>query len=375
MKESYVSLGVVGCGAIALRSALGHMLPDNADRVRITAVFDPVLERAQAAAKKYNVPKVYATYEELLADPDVDAVTLCSPIGFHFDQAMKALRAGKHLHSNKTITTRADEVDQIKALADEKGLHVVASPGMMLMPWNQRMRRLTLDGTIGQVTAAFTGGGGGGQYHINEPYRHGDDILSNANPTWYFRMPGGGPLYDVTVYSLNILTGILGPAKRVSAFAGQKIPFYDFRGESIKNEIDDTIFINIDFGNSLFATCFANTGADLPGRSGPFTPFIIGETKTLCGTKLDGKSLQYEGDHEPHVIGEHAKLPENHVYEDIMQLVDWIREDKASIANLDHARAVIDIIEATYTSAATGKTIELAPSNYVPMPLEALAEI
>ena len=176
MKQSYLGLGVVGTGAIAIRSALDHMLPDIADKVRIVAVFDPMVERARAAAKKYNIPAAYGSYEELLKDPNVDAVTLCSPIGFHYGQAIAALNAGKHIHSNKTITVTAKETDDIKKLADEKGLKVVASPGMMTMPWNQRMRRLILDGTIGEVTMAITGGGGGGTYHIIEPYRHGDDI-------------------------------------------------------------------------------------------------------------------------------------------------------------------------------------------------------
>ena len=375
MKESYVGLGVVGTGAIALRSALDHMLPDIAGKVRIVAVFDPIFDRAKAAAAKYNVPAAYGSYEELLADPNVDAVTLCSPIGYHYEQCIKALNAGKHIHSNKTITTAAAEVDDIKALAAKKGLRVVASPGMMLMPWNQRMRRLIIDGSIGEVTTAITGGGGGGLYHINEPYRHGDNILTNVNPTWYFRKPGGGPLYDVTVYYINILTGLLGPAKRVTAYAGQAIKSYEFRGETIKNEIDDTIFMSIDFGGTLYALCFANTGGDLPGREGSFTPYILGTKGALCGTKFNDKSLRYEDDHEPHVVGEHVKLAENHVFEDIMQLVEWVRDGAPSIADLDHARAVISIIEAAYESAATGKTIDLGPSSYKPMPLEALAGI
>jgi predicted dehydrogenase len=373
MKESYVGLGVVGTGAIALRSALGHMLPDVTDKVRITAVFDPVKERAQAAADKYGVPAAYGSYDELLADTNVDAVTLCSPIGYHYEQCIKALNAGKHIHSNKTITTAVKELDEIKKLSEEKGRRVVASPGMMLMPWNQRMRRLILDGTVGDVTAAVTGGGGGGDYHLGEPYRHGDDILNNANPSWYFKKPGGGPLYDVTVYFINILTGLLGPAKRVSAFSGRAIESHEFRGETIKNEIDDTTFISIDFGGTLYALCYANTGGDLPGRHGMFTPFILGTKGTLCGAFYNGKPLTYEGDHEPHVTGEHGGLPENHVFEDIMQMVDWVRDGTPSIANLGHARAVIGIIEAAYESAATGKTVELGPSDYVPLPLDQLA--
>ncbi|GAB4185439.1 MAG: hypothetical protein Fur005_47890 [Roseiflexaceae bacterium] len=48
---------------------------------------------------------------------------------------------------------------------------------------------------------------------------HTSDVLSNVDPSWYFRKPGGGPLYDMTVYSLHGLTGVLGPAKRVTAMS------------------------------------------------------------------------------------------------------------------------------------------------------------
>jgi len=68
-------------------------------------------------------------------------------------------------------------------------------------------------------------------------------------------------------------------------------------------------------------------------------------------------------------------MPESHVFEDIMQLVDWVREGVPSIAGLDHARAVISIIEGAYESAATGKTVDLGLSGYKPLPLDALAEI
>ena len=50
-----------------------------------------------------------------------------------------------------------------------------------------------------------------GTYHEKESVRQGDDPLSNIDPSWYFRKPGGGPLYDMTVYGLHALTGILGP--------------------------------------------------------------------------------------------------------------------------------------------------------------------
>ena len=123
-----LGMGVVGAGAIGIRAALMHLsLPDVQDHVRLAAVCDPVMGRAEAAAAKYNVAAHYMTYEELLADPNVDAVTLCSPIGLHFEQGKAAVEAGKHVHFNKTMTTTVDEADRLIALAAEKNVRVVAS--------------------------------------------------------------------------------------------------------------------------------------------------------------------------------------------------------------------------------------------------------
>jgi predicted dehydrogenase len=58
----------------------------------------------------------------------------------------------------------------------------------------------------------------------------------------------------------------------------------------------------------------------------------------------------------PHVVGAHRGIGEEHVYEDIMQLVDWIRDGTASVATAEHARHVIDIIESGYRAAETGQT-------------------
>ena len=90
---------------LAMRAALMHLSkPDVQDRVRLAAVCDPVPGRAEAAAEKYGVAAHYLTYEELLADPHVDMVTICTPIGLHFAQGMQAIEAGKHIHFNKTMT-------------------------------------------------------------------------------------------------------------------------------------------------------------------------------------------------------------------------------------------------------------------------------
>jgi predicted dehydrogenase len=370
MKEA-VGIGVVGSGAIGQRAAMMHLSKaDVQDRVRLAAVCDPVPGRAEAAAKKYGVAAHYLTYEELLADPHVDMVTICTPIGLHFAQGMQAIEAGKHIHFNKTMTTTTAEADQIIAAAAKKGVKIIASPGMILYPHNQRERRLILNHELGELAWVLSGASGVGDYHMNEEYRTGKDILTDVNPAWYFQKPGGGPQYDVTVYCLEILTTILGPAKRVTAMSGIIIPERDYHGQKIICNMDDTTMLTLDFGDSLFAMVYATTKG---GVTEGFQPNIYGRKASIVGTMFGERDLKQPNDFQPHVTGEHRQMIEPHVFEDLMQLTDWVRDGKPSIVTVEHARHVIEIIEAGYTAAQTGRAQELHTS-FTPLPLEALAE-
>ena len=209
-----VRLGIIGTGSISIRGLLPHLTMDDVqDRVNVTAVCDPVVERAEAAAAKFGVPHFYDSAQALLASGSVDAVSIASPIGLHFKQGMQCVDAGVHVHFNKTMTTTVNEADQLIAAAAAKDVKLVACPGEMLRPHHQRIKEMIDNGVLGILTWAVTGSAFG-RYHENERVRGGDDPLTNVNPAWYFRKPGGGPLYDMTVYGLHAMTGILGPAKR-----------------------------------------------------------------------------------------------------------------------------------------------------------------
>lgn len=358
-------MGVVGAGSIGIRGTLDHLvLPDVQDRVRLAAVCDPVPGRAEAAAQKYSVGRGYERYEDLLADPNVDAVTICSPIGIHYEQGLAAIRAGKHIHFNKTMTVTTDEATHLIDEANANNVKIVASPGQMLTKPNQHIRRLIQDGALGKLAWAATGAAFG-SYHEKESVRTGQDVLSNINPSWYWRKPGGGPLYDMTVYGLHTLTGILGPAKRVTAMSGVGVAEREYQGQKYPCDADDNTLILADFGDALFAFVYGTFAGTLTEFG---QPTFYGSKGSIVGLKMNGEPLDYPGKVEgmspvqllPHVKDTpHAQMGESHVFEDVMQLVDWVREGKPSIATAEHARHVIEIIEAGYRAAETGQTQEL----------------
>jgi len=354
--NNIVRIGIVGAGSISIRGIIPHLSQEDVqDRVRITAVCDPFPGRAQEVAEKFNIPASYESYDELLESGNVDAVTLASPIGVHYKQGKLAIEHGIHVHFNKTMTTTVDEADELIALAKERNVKLVASPGEMLNPLNQYIRRMIMDGGLGTLVWAAIGTAFG-EYHEQESVRNGNTLLSNINPTWYFRHPGGGPLYDMTVYGLHALTGILGPAKRVTALSGVRIHQREFRGEMIPCDMDDNTLILLDYGKALFALVYGvAAGTLLPFKN----PAFFGTKGTIIGDKLNNESIKLDNNTLPHVIGPHRSMEEAHVFEDIMQLVDCIREGKQTIVTAQHARHVIDIIEAAYRSSETGQVQEL----------------
>jgi predicted dehydrogenase len=371
--SNIVRMGVVGAGAIAQRGILPHLSQHDVQaRVRLAAVCDPVPGRAEAAAQKYGVTHAFATFEELLEHGEVDAVSIASPIGLHFEQGRLALEAGKHIHFNKTMTTTAEEATTLIELARARGLKIVASPGEMLRPHNQRIRQLISDGAIGDLCWAVCGASFGTYHQDESEFRGGSDVLSNVDPSWYFRSPGGGPLYDMTVYALHTLTGILGSARRVTAMSGTRIAEREWRGALVPCDAHDNTLILIDFGDNVFALAHGTPAGRI---SEGFAPSFFGTRGVIVGQKLNGAPIEYPGSERvaelpggvqsllPHVVGPHHEIMEQHVYEDIMQLVDWIRDDTPTIVSAEHARHVIEIIEAGYRAAATGVAQELTTTR------------
>jgi predicted dehydrogenase len=294
MKESYVGLGVVGCGSIGIRSALEHFrLHDYDSACRITAVCDPVPGRAKAAAEKYGVPAWHESYEDLLHDANVDAVTMCTPIGLHYQHGLMAIEAGKHIHFNKTQTVTVAQSDDIIEKAKRKGIKIVSSPGgMMLLPFYQRMRRCLLEHRLGTLSWALSDNTGGSQYHLKDDRGAGHATVGSISPEWYFKKPAGGPQYDVAIYGITAIAGIIGPVKRVAGFAGMQRASFEYEGKAIANEMDDSITLILDYGGGFHCICnsvIANSIVKARGSA----PNIYGTEGSIVNGGLNGVSLMY----------------------------------------------------------------------------------
>ena len=373
-----LKIGLVGVGTVALRGVIPHLVePDIQDRARLTALCNPSAPRMRAAAERYGIPQTFGSLNDLLREGDVDIVTIASPIGLHYAQGKAALLAGKHVHFNKTMTTTAAEATELIELARARDLKIVASPGEMLRPHNQETKRLIESGALGTIAWAACGAALD-RYHEEEPERRDPASAEAIDPAWYFRKPGGGPLYDMAVYALHALTGILGAAKQVTAMSGVRVPERMFGNRAITTETDDNTLMLLDFGGGLFAMVYGTAAGTLRGHT-DFSCAFYGTKGTIDGLFRDGAPFDYSGcalarsapdggldtglgGNEwllPHIPGAHRHIDEQHVHEDLMQLVDWVRDGTPSIVTAEHARHVIEIIEAAYRSAETGQHVTL----------------
>lgn len=379
-----VRVALSGLGSVSQRGILPHLAcADAQERIETVACCDVVPGRAEETARKFGWQEAYQGFDELLRRADVEAVLLATPIPAHFPQTMAALAAGKHVYVQKAMTTTLAEADTVVEAADRYGRLLVASPGQMLRPTYQFIRRLLQANVIGKLYWAFSDTAGGG--HEYERFRTGSDVLSNVNPTWYYR-PGGGPVYDMAVYPLHAITGILGPVKRVTGMSGIGLPFRQWKDERIAVEMDDNTVFLLDFGEQVYAMLGGHNSVAPPGmgfgrlwlsgsdggidtgESGleissrsPLPAHLLSELVLTNDTATPRPGVvrgRVPGE-LPRVVGEHLEIPERHVYADIMHLVDCIVEDRAPIASGLHARHVVELIEKGYIASKTGQTQEL----------------
>ncbi len=202
-----VNVGIIGCGNIFPQYVNGCRAFEILD---VVAVADIDLNRAQARAKEFKIPKA-CTVAELLADPAIEIVVNLTVPQVHAAVSLDILRAGKHVHGEKPLALRREEGQEVLAIAKQKGLLVGCAPDTFLGGGIQTARKLLDDGAIGAPVSAvaFMCGHGPESWH--------------PNPEFYYKQ-GGGPLFDMGPYYLTALINLLGSVKRVTASARISFP-------------------------------------------------------------------------------------------------------------------------------------------------------
>ncbi len=201
------NIGVLGIGDIS-DVYLNNL--KKYDIVNVVACASRGIERAKKKALQHNIPKAYASSEELIADPEIDIILKSNNPGGACRINIAALKAGKHVYTEKPLAATLEEGKIIMALAKEKGLYVGSAPDAFLGGCLQTCRKLIDDGVIGDVigVSAFV-------------VSHGHEWF-HPNPDYFYKK-GAGPIIDIGPYYISAILSLIGPIKTVSAMSNKKL--------------------------------------------------------------------------------------------------------------------------------------------------------
>jgi predicted dehydrogenase len=240
---SDLRVGVVGCGMISdiyLKNL--RFLVRGVEVVRL-AGRDP--ERTRAKARKHGI-EAWGSVDELLADKNVDAVlNLTVPLA-HAEISMRALRAGKHVYTEKPLAVGLEEGLGLVDEARKRSLYIGCAPDTFLGRGLQACVAAIRSGAIGDIVGASA-------FMLN----HGPEAW-HRDPAFFYQA-GGGPLLDIGPYYFTALTAMLGPASGIvgaarSSFPERIVGSGPKKGERIRVEVPTHATGAIEFESGAIAT-------------------------------------------------------------------------------------------------------------------------
>ncbi|REK66229.1 MAG: oxidoreductase [Cohnella sp.] len=194
-----IRTAVIGTGSISdfhLKSYARH--PD----AELVAVCDLNAERARKKADQFGAAKSYSDYKELLADPDIDAVSVCTWNNTHAEISIAALRAGKHVLVEKPLCTTVEEALRIREAVEETGKQLMIGYVRRYDPNARLLKEFVDKGEFGDLY-----------------YAKASSIRRHGNPGGWFAdrsRSGGGPLIDIGVHMIDLCWYMMGKPKAVT---------------------------------------------------------------------------------------------------------------------------------------------------------------
>ncbi|WP_051209070.1 Gfo/Idh/MocA family protein [Propionicicella superfundia] len=193
--------GILAAGGIAHRFATE--IPRHTAST-IAAVGSRSLDRARAFAREMDVARAYGSYEELVADPGLDAIYIASPHSEHRDHALLALQAGKPVLVEKAFARSAAEAREVFAAAQSRGLFAMEAMWSRFLPHYRSVVAAVRGGLLGEIVA------------INA--QHGQHLVFGPEHRLWNPRLAGGALLDLAVYPLSFAHALLGKPDEIHAF-------------------------------------------------------------------------------------------------------------------------------------------------------------
>ncbi|MSP14167.1 MAG: Gfo/Idh/MocA family oxidoreductase [Chloroflexi bacterium] len=356
--NSKIKVGVIGCGVI---SKTYFTVLQTFEILEVAACADLLLERAQARAAEFNIPKA-CTVEELLADPHIQIVLNLTIPAAHAAVALAALVAGKSVYNEKPLTITREEGRRILELAQARNLLVGCAPDTFLGGGLQTCRKVLDDGLIGEPIGAFAA-----------MISHGHEGWHPA-PDFYYQ-PGGGPMFDMGPYYLTALAVLIGPVRRVTGmaritFPERMITSQPLSGAKIQVRVPTHVTGLLEFANGAIGnitTTFDVWAGELPRIE------IYGTEGTLSVPDPNGFRGPIRVWRPDTKEWRDIPLSHGHIENSrgigVADMAYALRSGRPHRANGDLAYHVLDIMHAIHDAAREGRQVDLQSTVTRPAPL------
>lgn len=344
-----IGFGIIGCGMISTFHARAIADVRGAKAV---ACFDRNPERASALADEFGLT-AYSSLKEMLADPNVDAVTIGTPSGAHLEPTLEAAKAGKHVIVEKPLEITLRRCDRAIKACEKAGVKLAAIFPSRFHDSSVKMKKAIDGGRFGRLTMgdAYVKWWRTQEYYDSGAWRG----------TW--ALDGGGALMNQAIHTVDLLTWLMGPVAEISAATAT------LAHERI--EVEDAAVATLRFENGALGVIQATTAA-YPGYlkrievHGDAGSAVLQEEDLKVWdfakpTKAD-KKIQEEmaksrstggGASDPSAIGHHGHALQ------IKDFVNAINKDRAPAVDGLEGRRSVEIIRAIYKSAHTGRPVAL----------------
>ncbi len=334
--------GIIGCGGITERRH-GPVLASLAGRVTVVALADLAEERLELMGGKLGVTSesLYADWEQMLTNEELDLVHICTPHHLHEPQAIAAMESGAHVFLEKPIATCLEEVDRMIATSARTGRKMTVGHNQLFSAGHRAAMKQIQAGAIGSVFLVRTEGLGG-SHVVGRGISRGWRTEAKAG--------GGGPLIDNGYHQVyTALNYVSSPAVRVYARIGRYV-------QDI--EVEDTALVLIEHANgattSLQVGWSALAGAtgvnEILGTEGQIR-FGGGDAPVSVWRKATGEWTKPSVDSEgPDELG----LPVA-----VRRFVDAIENDGAVPVTAAEGRHVLAIVLAAYRSGESKEVVEV----------------
>ena len=345
-----IRIGILGCGKIA---QVRH-IPEYAENpdCELAAFYNPTRKRAEDMAAKYG-GKVYDAPEELLADPAIDAVSVCAANYAHAELTIKALRAGKHVLCEKPMATNIEDCEAMAAAAAESGKFLMIGHNQRLAKAHVRAKQLIDAGTIGRIVTFRT------------TFGHGGPETWSINPgknTWFFdkKKAAMGVMADLGVHKTDLIQYLTG--QRVVRTTA-KLVTLDKRGEDGELiGVDDNAVCIYEMSGGAFGTMTASWtfyGAEdnstvLYGTKG-IMKIYDDPVHSIVVTLADGEKQMYDV--------EQIQTNDNQTKSGVIDLwIDCLKNGRAPEISGESALYAMRAVFASIKSSELGESVDI-PEN------------